>query len=328
MPCGSFELPRIVRTVQKTPRDRLATAARLCFFMLLFFDSALVEQHGRAVEALDAVHHEIGDLACQRDHVLSAAAHVLHRDVVGLVGGGVARAVHVRIADADGVESAIHVCRALRRVVNSVNENIVQLRAALIEQSDVGAIGLGPHVLYFHVANVRRHTLDGKVTLKTAVKRSQRYRIVLGEACDIFNGDMVASAAQVDAVGVLDENVRVAFAAQSAILPSLGVDGDVRGTEINIAEIAVGRPDEVQRQPALVAAANSRNPEALNVGEEDEIVLPDRRQAVFALRPLGETVVFSAVEDRLAAADDVDIVISARYRASEIGVVMLVDEHI
>ena len=112
------------------------------------------------------------------------------------------------------------------------------------------------------------------------------------------------------------------------IFISVRIDRGVIGAEIDVSEVAVRAINEVERPPALIAAGDARYFESLDVGEENEIVLPDGRHTVARVIFLGKTVIFSAVDDSLSATDDVDVAISAVDRPTELGVVMLVYEHI
>ena len=138
----------------------------------------------------------------------------------------------------------------------------------------------------------------------------------------------MTALAEIDAVGVLHEDFLVFIAVQAMVFVALLVDRRVVGAKIYVSEIAVSAVDEVESPPTLILAGDPRDLEALNVGKEDQIVIPDRGHTIARMIALGKTVVFAAVEDRLAATDDVDVSVSALDSSAEVGAVMLVDEHL
>ena len=164
----------------------------------------------------------------------------------------------------------------------------------------------------------------------SAGKAGEGNGVILRKAGDVFDDDIVAAAAQIDTVGILDDHLLVAVCARQQTMHALAVfvDAGIVRFELDVADVSEAAEDEVERPPALVADIQSADLEVVHIVEKQDVVDGDVRAAVLAAVALGETVVIAAVEDNAAAAFDDDIAVASLDGFARIGSCAGVAEHI
>ena len=287
------------------------------------FDS-FVQDQNRSVERRYVFHSIVSHCARKRDNNVSAADNVLDAYIVRFVLGSVALSVESRITDTHGVKSVIHIGRLSADVINSVDLNIVEPTSTLIKKTHVSAKSGCADVANLNVAKVGAKTHHPKFRLNSSLKSRKSYAVVLGKSGYILNYDIVAALTEVDSVRVLDKHLIVLLAHKTAVLVSLGIYTDIACKKVDITEITVSAIYKIERPPPLISAGYSRNFEAVHVGEEQKIVLPDRGQSVLALSSFGKSVILTAVKDSLSLSYDIYVPDRSRDGFAYIRTVILV----
>ena len=239
-----------------------------------------------AALVLNILDHKVRGVAVKLDGGRRIGVDAADGEIVHILVLGMAECCIVRVSDADGsltASAAVH-----RFIEDILDGDVVDLASVMAEQA-YNAVTAGTFrndVANDDIMDVRAGIVGHEWMTDMAAERGQRDRIITGLADDVFDENMMAAHAQVDAVLIGCTVVSI---------------------ESDIADDTLRAVMKGHAPIPLLENAETADLKAFDIAEEDGRIVEYARQSVFSRGLLGESVEVSAVKNRAVFTVDLNI---------------------